>query len=258
MGKLPTSRDLTRITAATLLLLLLAAACGTEADVDTNAASTADDAHPLDAQAILSFLNGPEATEATLRQEVRIKSIAASSVVRHVRGADSLLCTADDDLLQSIAELDAIRNVGPVTISTIDAWLRARGYQPSFEVEGVPFTVDEARGIVAARPIQLLAAVSYVSATALQRIRNPRRGRRAQLPDRLHHRRRRYHRLRQRRRVLERRGRHARLDARRVPRQQPGAGRLPRLAQPAADRGRPRRSVAARRRARAAPRRAHP
>lgn len=181
--------------------LVLAAACGSEADVDTNAALASGDDQPLDAQAILTFLNGPDATEVTLHQEVRIKSTAASSIVRHVRGADLLLGTADDDLLQSIAELDAIRNVGPVTIATIDAWLRARGYQPSFEVEGVPFTVDEARavvdlantatqaaldddvgldaraarGIVAARPIatiQLLAEVSYVSATALQRMKD--------------------------------------------------------------------------------------
>lgn len=190
-----------RTAATTLSMLLLAAACGTEADVDTSTARTADDGQALDAHAILNFLNGPDATEFSLVTEVRVQGRAAGSIVQHVHGEDRTLGTGDDDLLQSLEELDALRYVGTATIRTIDAWLRARGYQPSFEVEGVPFTVDEARavvelantatqaaldddvgldaraarGIVAARPIatiQILAEVSYVSASALQRMKD--------------------------------------------------------------------------------------
>lgn len=182
-------------------MLLLAAACGTEADFDANTGTATSDDQPLDAEAILNFLNGPDATEVALVQQVGIQTRAAGSIAQHRRGADRMFGTADDNLLQSIAELDALPFVGTATIRAIDAYVRARGYQPSFEVEGVPFTVDEARavvdlantatqatldddvgldaraarGIVAARPIptvQTLAQVSYVNATALQRMKD--------------------------------------------------------------------------------------
>lgn len=183
------------------VVILAAAACGTEADVDTQAGHASDDALPLDGQAILDFLNGPDATLAVLMQEAGVKSRAAGNIFEHVRGPDRQLGTADDDKLDSIAELDAIPYVGTATLAALDAYVRSRGYQPDFTLEGVPFTLAEAAGvlqlangasqaaldddvgldaraarnIVAARPlatIQLLAAVSYVNGTALQRMKD--------------------------------------------------------------------------------------
>ena len=184
-----------------LSMLLALCACGTEAELGANDDAVATDALPLDAQAVLAFLNGPDATERVLVDEVRVQPRAARNIVGHVRGRDGVLGNADDDRLGSVAELDAISAVGPATIATIEAYVRARGYQPDFVIEGVPFTLAEAtavlelansatqalldddvgldaraaRAIVAARPIatiQILADVSYVSATALNRMRD--------------------------------------------------------------------------------------
>lgn len=153
-----------------------------------------------EAVGVLRFLNGPDADVATLDVDAALDVRAARNIVAHVRGADGVLGTADDDLLADLAELDAIAQVGPATIDRILAFVESIGGVPRIEVEGVLLTdadaaamvavanlaslvqLDEgaaldsraASNIVAARPIADvagLAAVPYVGASALDRLR---------------------------------------------------------------------------------------
>ncbi|HEY4221444.1 MAG TPA: hypothetical protein VGO62_08875, partial [Myxococcota bacterium] len=181
-----------------LLAVLLAAACGAEGTVDTADKSDVD---ALDADSILTFVNGPDATVATLIGDVRIQRRTALSIVGHVRGADFVLGTSDDRPLASIAELDGLRYVGPASIDALKAYVRAHYQSDDLVVEGVALssenaaaivalantaaeaTLDDdvaldaraARALVAARPlldINAVAAVSYVGKTALTHLRD--------------------------------------------------------------------------------------
>jgi hypothetical protein len=187
------------IAVTTAVVALITTACGTAADVD--AAAGNDDTTALEQDSILAFLNGPDASVDTLVSDVRIQARAARNIVAHVRGADARLDTSDDRPLRSIAELDAIRYVGPATIEAIKAYVRSHYQNVDLVIEDVALSNDNAaqmvllansaavatldddvgldsraaRAIVAARPIldiKALAAVSYVGKTALTHMRD--------------------------------------------------------------------------------------
>jgi hypothetical protein len=103
----------------------------------------------LTVSAVLGFLNGPDATEAVLDGDVGLDARAARNIVAHVRGPDGVLGTGDDDLLQSIAELDAIAYVGDAAIAAIDRYATPRYGTQDTLVEGVRFSADEAALVVA-------------------------------------------------------------------------------------------------------------
>jgi hypothetical protein len=180
-----------------LAALLPLAACvddGLETD-----ASALGDGTP-EAIGVLRFLNGPAADVATLDVAAALDARAAKNIVAHVRGADGLLGTGDDDPIADLAELDAIAQVGPATIDRLVAYVDSIGGIPRLTLEGVMLTQAEAdailaaaRGatqaelddaaaldaraatnIVAARPLADLAAVGavpYVGATAIEKLR---------------------------------------------------------------------------------------
>lgn len=181
-----------------IALLVLSAACGSEADLGVR---TGEDAQPLDGRAILSFLNGSATTAILLVDDVHVQAAAARNIVAHVRGADGVWGTSDDDRLDTLDELDAVPRVGPATIAAIDTYVRALGDQRDVVIEGVALTMGEveamlrlandasfdtldldvgldaraARAVVAARPIasiQILAGLSYVNASALTKMRD--------------------------------------------------------------------------------------
>lgn len=149
---------------------------------------------------VLRFLNSPAADVATLDVAAALDVRAARNIVAHVRGPDGLLGTGDDDLLDSIAELDAIPQVGPATIARLVAYVDSIGGIPTLHVEGVHLTAAEAAAIVAAangatlteldvdaaldvraarnlvdrRPhadLHAVAAVAYVGTSALEKLR---------------------------------------------------------------------------------------
>lgn len=80
----------------------------------------------LDSSSMLQFLNGPAATVAVLDLDVGLDSRAALNIVAHVRGADGVLGTSDDDLLGSLAELDAIPYVGSAAMDAINRFVTSR------------------------------------------------------------------------------------------------------------------------------------
>ena len=103
----------------------------------------------LTSAAMLAFLNGPDATVELLDGDVGLDARAAKAIVAHVRGPDGTLGTGDDNLLQSISELDAIAYVGDSSLVAIDRYATARYGAEDIVVEGVRFTHAEAALIVA-------------------------------------------------------------------------------------------------------------
>jgi hypothetical protein len=149
---------------------------------------------------VLRFLNGPAADLETLDVDAALDARAARNIVTHVRGADGVLGTADDQLLASIEQLDAIAYVGPSTIDKLLAYVESIGGVPRIDADGVMLTEAEAaaivaaaggateaeldvdadldsraaRNLVAARPladIGAVAAVPYVGASAIEKLR---------------------------------------------------------------------------------------
>jgi len=153
-----------------------------------------------EAVGVLRFLNGPDATLQVLDIDAALDVRAARNIVAHVRGADGELGTADDDLLDDLAELDAISYVGPSAMDKLVAYVESIGGIPNIEVEGVALTAAEvdlivmvaneasqsqldddaaldaraARNLVAARPladIDTVAAVPWVGPSAIEKLR---------------------------------------------------------------------------------------
>jgi hypothetical protein len=176
---------------------LLLAAC-----LDDELATNQEDVREGTAEAIgvLRFLNGPLADVATLDDAAGLDARAARNIVAHVRGADGALGTPDDNLLESLQELDGITQVGPATIEKLLVYVESIGGVPRLEIEGVRMTAAEAaaitraangatlaelddaagldaraaRGLVDTRPhadIQAVARVPYVGTAALEKLR---------------------------------------------------------------------------------------
>ncbi|MBL8920246.1 MAG: hypothetical protein JNJ54_15375 [Myxococcaceae bacterium] len=123
----------------------------------------------LTASAIFAFLNGPDATVELLDGEVGLDGRAARNIVAHVRGPDGALGTGDDDLLQSIAELDAIAWVGASAIAAIDRYATPRYGLQDVVVEGVRFSGAEAAEVVAVCNDDARLLLNDVGLTGLQR-----------------------------------------------------------------------------------------
>lgn len=153
-----------------------------------------------EAVGVLRFLNSAAADERTLDIDAALDARAARNIAAHVRGADGVFGTADDDRLADVAELDAIAYVGESAIDKLVVYVRSIGGVPELDVEGVLLTAAEARAIVAAaggatlaelddtagldaraarnliagRPyadIHAVAAVGYVGSAALEKLR---------------------------------------------------------------------------------------
>ncbi|MCB9572331.1 MAG: hypothetical protein H6709_09625 [Kofleriaceae bacterium] len=125
-------------------LLLPLAAC---AD-DLGSSDAAISEGTVEGVGVLRFLNSPAADVTTLDIDAALDARAARNIVSHVRGPDGALGTSDDDLLDSIAELDAISYVGDSAIGKLVAYVDSIGGIPSLEVEGVLLTAGEAAAIV--------------------------------------------------------------------------------------------------------------
>ncbi len=196
------------ITRLTLLgTLLLTAACGNGAAIDAGAAH-APVTIPLteqEKQGVLALVNDCETSASILDIDAALDRRAATNIVDHRDGSDTSCGSDDDDLFDDLDELDAISYVGDAALQRLLAYALAQGYLSDDAViafvEGVAFTAAEiagvldivnqasletldveigldaraARGIVAVRPIaslEQLAAVPYVGARALQRLKD--------------------------------------------------------------------------------------
>jgi len=190
---------LTQRLAALALAVSLGACTGLD-DVDSLGAGVVLEGSP-EAIGILRFLNGPEATVEVLDIDAALDVRAARNIVAHVRGEDGVRGTVDDDALDTVAELDAVKYVGPSALERLYAYVDSIGGIPNISVEGVVLTASEveailvvangasleqlddaaaldsraAKNIVAARPlidIDALSAVSYVGPSAIRKLRD--------------------------------------------------------------------------------------
>jgi hypothetical protein len=177
------------------------AACAERADGVDSTAEGVIAAGSLEEYSVLRFLNGPDATVDVLDVDAALDARAARNIVGHVRGADRVLGTADDDLLDSVYELDAVPYVGATALDHLLTYVDSIGGVATMTIEGVPLTdaqaaailevangataaeidvdaaldVRAANAIVAARPIGgmgALAAVAYVGRVAIEKLRD--------------------------------------------------------------------------------------
>lgn len=173
-------------------------------EADATATSTLIVEGSAEAVGVLGFLNAATTTFEVLDLDVRLDQRAARGLIHHRNGPDGVLGTGDDDLFDTIAEVDAVHWVGDAAIGRLLGWADALGWVPFGDellgvYDGVPFTVNEALivvdvvnntsdvildqwlnklvvdGIVANRPIVSLAHLAelpYVGPEALNSVRD--------------------------------------------------------------------------------------
>jgi hypothetical protein len=161
--------------------------------------------HGPQAIGLLAFLNHSSTTLDLLDHEVPLNRRAARNLIHHRNGWDKILGTFDDNLFSSVAEVDAVRWVGPSAMDHLIEYAAANGWVPDGDEllgvwDGVSFTAEEAEltlefvnkashelldedlsldrraadSIVAAQPvdsIETLAGLYYVGGNALQRLK---------------------------------------------------------------------------------------
>jgi hypothetical protein len=183
---------------ACVCALSLGSACA----VDSAPGSTQDTSNlsEADEALVLSFVNDPSTTEASLDDGAWLDRRAAANIIAHRDGYDALSRTDDDDRYDTFAELAAVSYVGPSALERIRDYALANPPPVPEEVEGVSFSgyeaqvviagvnqanIDEldvdvaldsraAANLVAAAPfakVSEMAAVAFVSASALSKLR---------------------------------------------------------------------------------------
>jgi len=80
---------------------------------------------PAETDAVLDLVN--EASLTLLDDDVALDKRAAENIVAHRDGADATAGTADDDLFDSIDELDAVPWVGPAALDKLVSYAHAQG-----------------------------------------------------------------------------------------------------------------------------------
>jgi hypothetical protein len=78
-----------------------------------------------EALGVLALVNSADYT--TLYKKARISSRAAHNILNYREGDDGVAGTADDQLFDTLAELDAVPYVGPATFNALLAYARAQG-----------------------------------------------------------------------------------------------------------------------------------
>ena len=92
---------------------------------------------------VLAMVNDPLTDVPFLSSECLIAGNAAERIVSHRQGPDALDGTADDDLFDSVDELDDVGLVGEQTLTLLAEAAERFGLVPVLEIEGVQFTADE-------------------------------------------------------------------------------------------------------------------
>ncbi len=127
-----------RFGSATCVFALTLAACSTGGDDPIDGehdgfpqgkADGAIDPDSADARAVLALANDPEVDFAELDDDAGLNRTAVERLLAHRDGADGDAGTADDDLFDSLAELDAVPFIGKVALSQLLAYAIEHGYR---------------------------------------------------------------------------------------------------------------------------------
>ena len=98
---------------------------------------------------LLDFLNDEETTQGVLDYTVGLDRRAAGNLIAHRDGGDRKWGTSDDDIFNTVDEVDTVRFVGPKTLDRMVAFALRTGFVPGANdvlgvYDGVAFTVEEA------------------------------------------------------------------------------------------------------------------
>lgn len=114
-------------------LTTLAAGCTDAGDVEVADQAGFITAGSPEEAAVLALVNDPEVDLPLLDDDVALDVRAATNIIAHRDGADTLVGTADDDLFDTITELDDISYVGDSALGKLLAYAQANGYMPGSE-----------------------------------------------------------------------------------------------------------------------------
>jgi len=156
-----------------LAALLVLTGCTASVDLDFDsadgaAASVAALEGTRVGYGVLRLLNDGEGTSFELLDDaVALDRRAANNLVAHRDGADGVFGTRDDDLFDTLAEVDAVSWVGPTAMARLSEFALLNDYVPGDNAllgtfDGVDFTYLEAERVLAfanaASPEELSAA----------------------------------------------------------------------------------------------------
>jgi phosphatidylserine/phosphatidylglycerophosphate/cardiolipin synthase-like enzyme len=119
------------------LLAIGLSACATAGDdpIDgendgfaTGKADGALDPSSDEAAAVLALVNDPAVDFVELDDDARLHKTAAANIIDHRDGPDGIPGTGDDDRFDDLAELDAIKFVGPTALGQLLDYAIAHGY----------------------------------------------------------------------------------------------------------------------------------
>jgi hypothetical protein len=116
--------------ASALAALALSTAC---AELDEPGELDGDDAaalplSSLEEAGLLAFANHQTTDVTRLDVDCALRSDAARNIIAHRDGADGVAGTGDDDRFDSVAELDAVPRVGPVTLRLLADCAAGHGF----------------------------------------------------------------------------------------------------------------------------------
>jgi hypothetical protein len=103
---------------------------------------------------LLEFLNTPTTSVDVLDKQVPLNRRTARNLVHHRDGFDGTAGTYDDNLFDTLAEVDAVRWVGPAAMDSLVTFALNQNWVPSGDDtlgnwDGVTFTVAEAAATLA-------------------------------------------------------------------------------------------------------------
>ena len=102
---------------------------------------------------ILAFLNDPSTTVHVLDFDVPLDHRSATGLAEYRLGKDGLWGTGDDNVFDSVAEVDSVHWVGPRALERLSRYAEEQGFVPGADellgtYDGVDFTVAEAAAVV--------------------------------------------------------------------------------------------------------------
>lgn len=180
-------------------LTILFLGCTAEIDPEAAPSQLALTLSSADSARVLDLVNYPGATAVVLDGDVGLDVRAAENIHTHRAGADGVFPSADDDLFDDIAELDAVPYVGDTAFDRLRTYAKDHPAPAAESVEGVLFRGWEseivtwgvnhateaaldalldaraADGLIARRPFENVTAmgpVPYVGGSALERLRS--------------------------------------------------------------------------------------
>jgi len=114
---------------ALTLSCTLAACIGGETGSDSaNATALPYAEGSTEALAVLALVNDRDVTQGQLDDDARLDRRAATAIIAHRDGADGQLRTDDDDLFDTLGELDAVKRVGPKAVGRLFDYAVKQGY----------------------------------------------------------------------------------------------------------------------------------